>query len=168
MFLCASTKKNKMIRTRSSGNRGSVGIRSRLFFFSIQWTSLVWLPGVRTAAPYVLSFSDQHVQLLYHQHSLSCQDPRERNTGTGARERGGEREGREVTAEFSRIEKDCNAKEKKGRGVAVKFRVLKVPSRTSFFLASWSRFGSTPRDNREILLRKGGSGGLVMGEGRTV
>lgn len=87
MFLCVSTEKKQNDKDALVGKSRECGDWIAPFFF-FQWTSLVWLPGVRTAAPYVLSFSDQHVPLLYHQRSLSCQDPRERNTGTGARERG--------------------------------------------------------------------------------
>jgi len=155
-------QEKQKIKNALVGESRKWGVRSRFSQFNGHLS--VWLPGVRTAAPFMFFFSDQHVPLPHHPITFRLvvlSGPKGAGHGS-AREEGEAGVCERRTAEFSRIEKDqfflCNATRRgeKGRGGCRKIQGAESSElcRPSSWLASWSRFGSTPRDNREILSRK--------------
>lgn len=135
-------RKNKKIKNALVGESRKWGVRSR--FFSIQWTShLSGYQGYVLRHRYVFlsSPTSAYRYRIIPSRSVVVLSKTQEN-GTRERARGGREGGvRKKTSPNSRESKKISLfsqrdkKGEKGRGVAVKCRVLRVPSCVSFFLA---------------------------------
>ena len=158
-FPCPRKTKDK-----ERARRGIEEMGRSIALFSIQWTSICLATrGTYCGTVYVFLLRPARTVTASSHHVQAHCLVRTQGSGTRERARGGGRRGcakeeQPNSRESKEISFFCNATRRgeKGRGGCRKIQGAESSElcRPSSWLASWSRFGSTPRDHGEILSRK--------------